>query len=68
MEITNNGEVVAILSPPSDSAFAGMRVRRATQPLPAPITTMSPLPDGVESWTEDFLNFRNEERRRDLEL
>jgi len=68
MEITNNGEVVAVLSPPSDSAFAGMKVRRATQPLPPPITTMPPLPDGVASWTEDFLNFRNEERQQELEL
>ncbi len=68
MEITNNGEVVAVLSPPSESRFAGMKVRRATQPLPPPITTMPPLPDGVTSWTEDFLNFRNAERQKELEL
>lgn len=68
MEITNNGELVAILSPPGESAFAGMKVRRAKHPLPPPITTMPPLPEGVASWTEDFLNFRNEERQRELEL
>jgi prevent-host-death family protein len=56
MEITNNGEVVAVLSPPSESRFAGMKVRRATQPLPPPITTV------------DFLNMRNEARQEELEL
>jgi len=68
MEITNNGEVVAVLSPPSESRFAGMKVRRATQSLPPPITTMPPLPDGVASWTEDFLKMRNEARQQELEL
>ena len=63
MEITNNGEVVAILSPPTPDAFNGFKVRRATKRLPFP-SALLPLKPGEKPFSETINEMREEDRRR----
>ena len=64
MEITNNGEVVAILSPPAPSAYNGFKVRRATRPLPLE-PLLPPVPEGEMTASELILLMREEDREKE---
>ena len=63
MEITNNGEVVAVLSPPSSDVYNGFKVRRATRPLPLE-PLLPPVPEGEMTGSELILLMREEDRKR----
>lgn len=67
MEITNNGEVVAVLSPPSADMYNGFKVRRATRPLPLE-PLLPPVPEGEMTGSELILLMREEEREKERQL
>ncbi|MEN9710657.1 MAG: hypothetical protein RL441_649 [Actinomycetota bacterium] len=63
MEITNNGEVVAVLSPPSSDVYNGFKVRRARKPLPD-LLPLSTLPSGAARFSATINQMREEDRQR----
>jgi hypothetical protein len=63
MEITNNGEVVAVLSPPPSDVLSGFKVRRATRPIPMQ-PLLPPVSDGEMTASELILLMREEDRKR----
>lgn len=63
MEITNHGEVVAVLSPPSSDVYNGFKVRRARKPLPDRLP-LSTLPSGAAPFSATINQMREEDRQR----